>query len=53
MAQPEVGRSVPKVDFRKQLKHLYQPSAKVLSVVNVPELNFLIVDGQGNPNTLQ
>ena len=36
---------MPKVDFKKQLKHLYQPSAKVFSVIDVLELNFLIVDG--------
>jgi len=41
------------VDFKKQLKHLYQPSAKAFSVVDVPELNFLMVDGQGDPNTSQ
>jgi hypothetical protein len=51
MAQPKGGRSMPKVDFKKQLKHLYQPSAKVFSVIDVPEMNFLMVDGQGDPNT--
>jgi hypothetical protein len=47
------GRNVPKVDFKKQLKHLYQPSAKTFSVVDVPEMSFLMVDGQGDPNTSQ
>ena len=42
-----------KVDFKKQLKHLYQPSAKEFSVVDVPEMGFLMVDGQGDPNTSQ
>jgi hypothetical protein len=40
-----------KVDFKKQLKHLYQPSAKDVSVVDVPDMNFLMVDGQGDPGT--
>jgi hypothetical protein len=40
-----------KVDFKKQLKHLYQPSAKDVSVVDVPDMNFLMVDGKGDPAT--
>ena len=40
-----------KTDFKKQLKHLYQPSAKEVSVVDVPDMNFLMVDGQGDPGT--
>jgi hypothetical protein len=34
-----------KVDLRKKWKHLYQPSAKNVDVVDVPELVFLMVDG--------
>ena len=41
------------IDLRKQLKHLYQPSAKQFSIVDVPPLNFLMIDGAGNPNTSQ
>lgn len=41
------------IDFKKQLKHLYQPTTKEVVVVDVPELNFLMVDGKGNPNTSQ
>jgi hypothetical protein len=41
------------IDLRKQFKHLYQPSAKKFSVVDVPPLNFLMIDGTGNPNTSQ
>jgi hypothetical protein len=40
-----------KVDLRKELKHLYNPSAMEVSVVDVPEMNFLMVDGEGDPNT--
>ena len=42
-----------KVDFKKELKHLYQPSAQVVSVVSVPAMNFLMIDGQGDPNGSQ
>jgi len=44
---------VPKVDFKKELKQLYRPSAKQFDVVDVPEMNFLMVDGHGNPNIEQ
>ena len=40
-----------KVDFKKRLKELYQPSAKEVVQVNVPALNYLMVDGEGDPNT--
>jgi hypothetical protein len=40
-----------KIDFKQELKHLYNPSTKTATVVDVPPLNFLMVDGQGDPNT--
>ena len=40
-----------KVDFKKEWKHLYQPSKKDFQVVEVPEMNFLKVDGHGDPNS--
>lgn len=42
-----------KIDFKKELKHLYNPSAKEIAVVDVPEMNFLMIDGIGDPNTAQ
>jgi hypothetical protein len=42
-----------KVDFKKEWKHLYRPSAKEFSVVEVPPLNYLMIDGHGDPNTAQ
>ncbi|MBC7228307.1 MAG: GyrI-like domain-containing protein [Thermoflexales bacterium] len=39
-----------KVDLKKDLKHLYNPSAREVSVVDVPPMNFLMVDGIGDPN---
>jgi hypothetical protein len=41
------------MDLRKQYKHLYQPSAKKFTIVDVPPLPFLMIDGAGNPNTSQ
>jgi len=40
-----------KIDFKKDLKHLYQPAAKAVVQVEVPAMNFLMIDGQGDPNT--
>lgn len=42
-----------KIDYKKTLKHLYKPSPKVVEIVTVPKMNFLMVDGQGDPNTSQ
>ena len=42
-----------KIDHKKELKHLYGPSAKKVSVVDVPPMSFLMIDGQGDPNTSQ
>lgn len=40
-----------KIDLKKQLKHLYNPSPKEVVEVDIPKLNFLMIDGQGDPNT--
>ena len=40
-----------KIDFKKTLKHLYAPSAKDFVLVEVPTMQFVKVDGHGNPNT--
>lgn len=40
-----------KRDLRAELKHLYQASAKAVVEVNVPTMNFLMIDGTGDPNT--
>lgn len=41
-----------KVDMKKELKELYFPPKKPV-MVDVPEMNFLMVDGGGDPNTSQ
>ena len=40
-----------KLDLRKQLKHLYQPSAKKVEVVDVPPLLFAMIDGAIEPGS--
>lgn len=44
---------VTKVDLRRELKALYGPPAGRPVLVDVPELSFLMVDGQGDPNHSQ
>lgn len=43
--------TMPKVDFRKSLKGLYSGSTKDFVLVDVPETRYLMIDGEGDPNT--
>jgi hypothetical protein len=43
--------AVEKVDLKRELKHLYQPSSKEVVQVEVPAFRFLMIDGKGDPNT--
>jgi hypothetical protein len=38
------------IDFKKERKDLYQPKTTP-SLIDVPEMVFIAVDGEGNPNT--
>lgn len=40
-----------KIDYKKELKELYAPGKKEVVTVTVPEMKFLMIDGQGDPNT--
>lgn len=42
-----------KIDFKKELKHLYKVSPKKAEIVDVPQMKFLMIDGKGDPNTSQ
>ena len=42
-----------KINFKKEFKHLYQPSRVEFTVVDVPSMQFLMVDGHGDPNVSQ
>jgi len=39
-----------KIDLKKELKEYYWNSIKEIRIVNVPPMNFLMVDGKGDPN---
>lgn len=39
-----------KIDFKKELKRLYLPPAKEAELVDVSPMNFLMIDGAGDPN---
>jgi len=45
--------SMEKIDYKKELRHLYKPSAKKVDIVEVPQMNFFMIDGEGDPNTSQ
>ena len=47
------GDLVDKVDLKRELKELYNPSVKEISVVDVRAMNFLLVDGEGAPASPQ
>ena len=40
-----------KIDYKKTLKHLYKPSSKAPEIIDVPKMNFLCINGKGDPNT--
>ena len=44
---------MPKIDYKKELKEFYRPSAKKVAEVNIPKMNFLMVDGNGAPETTE
>ena len=39
-----------KTDIKKEFKHLYSPPKDKVVIVDVPELQYLMIDGTGNPN---
>ncbi len=41
-----------KLDLRKELKHLYNPPAGKFTLIDVPAMDFLMFDGQGDPNVV-
>jgi len=40
-----------KIDLKKEWKSLYTASARKPAHIDVPKLKFLMIDGQGDPNT--
>jgi hypothetical protein len=39
-----------KIDFKKEFKHLYTASATSASLIEIPPINFIMIDGSGDPN---
>lgn len=46
-------RIMEKLDLKKQLASLYNQPAGRISIVDVPAAQFLMIDGEGNPNNSQ
>jgi hypothetical protein len=42
-----------KIDYKKEYKHLFRPSSKKVEIVEVPKWNYLMIDGEGDPNSSQ
>ena len=40
-----------KIDYKKEFKSLFKPSTMKVEIVEVPQMNFLMIDGKGDPNT--
>jgi len=40
-----------KFDWKKEFKHLYLPTSKEFTIVDVPPMKFLMLDCHGDPNT--
>jgi hypothetical protein len=39
------------IDYKAQMRKLYKPAADGVELVDVPQMNFAMIDGQGDPNT--
>jgi hypothetical protein len=42
---------MPKIDLKKENKDFYYPSTQQVSLVELPEMKFLMIDGRGDPIT--
>jgi hypothetical protein len=40
-----------KIDLKKEMKSIYDTSAKEVQIIEVPVMNYLMGDGTGDPNT--
>jgi hypothetical protein len=49
-AMPARSSAMPTIDLKKTLKELYAPSATHMTIVDVPAMQFLMLDGMGDPN---
>ena len=42
-----------KIDLKKEFKAFYNPTAKEVTLIDVPKWNFIVIDGQGAPESEQ
>lgn len=47
----EIGVQVAPYDVKRELKELYAPKNTAWAIVDVPDQQFIAIDGTGNPNT--
>jgi hypothetical protein len=40
-----------KIDLKKEMRNLYNSSSKEITTVDVPAMNFLLIDGEGAPTS--
>lgn len=43
--------STKKIDLKKELKSLYNPKKEMVVNIEIPKMNFLMLNGKGDPNT--
>jgi hypothetical protein len=43
------GLLLDKIDLKKELQALYNPSAKEVTIIDVPDMNFLMINGEDSP----
>jgi hypothetical protein len=39
------------IDYKAQMRKFYKPSDAAVELVDVPQMNFVMIDGQGDPNS--
>ena len=42
---------ITKIDYMKEFHELYNPNKETVSDVKIPSMNYIMIDGKGNPNT--
>jgi hypothetical protein len=42
-----------KIDLKKKLKALYNPTTRNVTLIDIPKMNFIMIDGQGAPESAQ
>ena len=42
-----------KIDLKKELKAFYNPTAKEVTLIDIPKMNYIMIDGQGAPESEQ